>query len=105
MTLPVLTKENLIRIESKKTIDYYYCFCDINQKDNAINLIHDETKEYDDFIILYDFKMATKFSYKEWNYICNTMIYENHKTNDSDRLVTNGTSDYECILWVSINKK
>ena len=104
--IPVIKNNGFfLKLESEENIDCFYGFISKTEKEKHIELIGIEMNDYSDFNIHYDFRVFTRCNQREWGLENNVMVYENKDVTNEDRLISDGTGNYECILWISARKK
>ena len=101
--IPQLSVGNLILLDNTETVDCFYAITKEKDKIDALKLIEGKMGKYKNFNVNYDFRVFTKLGQREWSHIGNVMLYENKDVNDSNRIVSDGIGNYECVLWMSAN--
>lgn len=103
MSFPELNVRELKHLNYKKSFNCFYGIDNKNNKLEAMELIFKQMSNYRNFNICYDFRMFTKTNKKEWSFVGNIMIYENHDVTNENRILKGGSGNYECVLWMSAN--
>lgn len=104
--IPKLTLNNLIKSENDQFIDFYYCVDSIKNTGDALVSLLTQMKEYTHFKVLWDFKNGTEIDKKKWYVLAdNIMVYKNTDTSDKNRLIVDGSTNYEAAFWLRVVKK